>query len=298
LTGHEDHHWFQLCFWAVAIGAVASALLKAGGPEALKAVQAISIIISLPFNILALYAMQSIYMFCVKAEADKGDGQNQDRDPDLDFGSGEREFATPVYGGVFNLVEYIVSLGRVHKDRIEHGMDKPSLFHLIEFVKGLLVPCWPMYQSLQVVYPRRRCENVLCCLVHSVLYYSWIGLQCARNSDIKGLALCLFVLTGVMLTLLRSSFRARYGLRSNVVGDMVSCTLLWPQVLMQFREVTLKEAEYDEAEKVDQHTDDDEDDKNNASNKSINNRSDKYNGSNSKQKKEKQQQRWAMDEAV
>ena len=48
-NGHEDHHWLQRVFWALTEGAVATALLKAGGGTALGALQAGSIVFGLPF---------------------------------------------------------------------------------------------------------------------------------------------------------------------------------------------------------------------------------------------------------
>ena len=48
-NGHEDHHWLQRVFWALTEGAVATALLVAGGGKALGALQAASIVFGLPF---------------------------------------------------------------------------------------------------------------------------------------------------------------------------------------------------------------------------------------------------------
>ena len=48
-NGHEDHHWAQRVFWAFTEGAVATALLVAGGSRALAALQAASIVFGLPF---------------------------------------------------------------------------------------------------------------------------------------------------------------------------------------------------------------------------------------------------------
>ena len=51
-NGRLHHHWSQRLFWAVTEGAVATALLTAGGADALSALQAASIISGLPLCIL------------------------------------------------------------------------------------------------------------------------------------------------------------------------------------------------------------------------------------------------------
>lgn len=67
-NGHEEHHWLQRLFWALTEGAVASALLVSGGAQSLQALQAASIVAGLPFTILLLYMMTSIYHMCELAE--------------------------------------------------------------------------------------------------------------------------------------------------------------------------------------------------------------------------------------
>merc|ERR1712207_19212 len=46
----QEAHVVQRVFWAITEGAVAIALLQAGGPQSLKALQAVSIIAGLPFT--------------------------------------------------------------------------------------------------------------------------------------------------------------------------------------------------------------------------------------------------------
>eukprot|EP00544_Gedaniella_sp_CCMP2646_P012341 CAMPEP_0202499332 /NCGR_PEP_ID=MMETSP1361-20130828/29429_1 /ASSEMBLY_ACC=CAM_ASM_000849 /TAXON_ID=210615 /ORGANISM="Staurosira complex sp., Strain CCMP2646" /LENGTH=126 /DNA_ID=CAMNT_0049131497 /DNA_START=341 /DNA_END=720 /DNA_ORIENTATION=+ len=66
--GHEEHHWLQRLFWALMEGAVASALLVSGGAQSLQALQAAAICAGLPFTVLLLYMLSSIYTMCDMAE--------------------------------------------------------------------------------------------------------------------------------------------------------------------------------------------------------------------------------------
>jgi hypothetical protein len=227
-----DHHWIQLCFWAVTNAAVASALLKAGGTSALQAVQAVSIIMGLPLNMLALYAMQCIYHFCRKSTTTDN--------RDLDFHHDSQDFQTPIYGGVFNVMEYMFSLGQVHPKRISKGMNLPTAFHLKESLKGAILPFRSLLQTLQYMYPQHTKRNSFCILLYTMLLIAWVVLFSYNNRDLDGLAWAFFAMAGTFLAFIRNEFRQCYGLRSNAVGDLVSSVFFWPQVLMQMREETLR----------------------------------------------------------
>lgn len=67
-NGHEEHHWLQRLFWALTEGAVASALLVSGGAQSLQALQAAAICTGLPFTVLLLYMLSSIYTMSDMAE--------------------------------------------------------------------------------------------------------------------------------------------------------------------------------------------------------------------------------------
>ena len=63
-NGRTDHHWIQRVFWAFTEGAVATALLVAGGSSALNALQAASIVFGLPFNLFLFVMCLSIVRMC------------------------------------------------------------------------------------------------------------------------------------------------------------------------------------------------------------------------------------------
>jgi len=67
-NGQEEHHWLQRLFWALTEGSVACALLKAGGADGLKALQAASIITGLPYTVIMCYMLQSIEIMCSHAQ--------------------------------------------------------------------------------------------------------------------------------------------------------------------------------------------------------------------------------------
>jgi len=53
-----------------------------------------------------------------------------------------------LFGGIANVVEYLVSLGSVHEDRKARGMDWPTRFQVKEFFVGLVFPFYSFYRIL------------------------------------------------------------------------------------------------------------------------------------------------------
>jgi BCCT, betaine/carnitine/choline family transporter len=228
-NGRQNQHWARQSFWSVTLGALASVLLMSGGAESLKAVQAASIVCALPVVFLMCYMLQSIHLFC---EAD----EKQARHGDYQFPD-EPEFAVPIYGGVFNILEYVLSWGKVHPTRIELGMDQPTRDEMVEFAKGLVLPFVSLFQVLSSSYPQCRKINAAVVSFYASCYLGWVTLFFAAptHTGLIGLKWILFIMAGCILAIIRSFFRAKYNLRSNGVGDLVSGIFFWPQVLAQMR---------------------------------------------------------------
>jgi hypothetical protein len=227
-NGRKRHHWIQRLFWAVTEGAVATALLSAGGSSALRGVQAASIVAGLPFNFLLCYLLESIWVFAKQAE-----------DPDnMEFKlSGQAEFTMPVYGGIFNVFEFAASAGDVNPKRVERGMHLPTQFQAVEFAKALFIPFVSLYQVLSAAYPKNKKTNVFTAAVYGLFFITWVALFAAYGKYTSLLAWGWTVMFSgaVMLASIRNTFRARCNLRSNVLGDFIASCFVWPQVLTQMR---------------------------------------------------------------
>jgi hypothetical protein len=207
-NGRRNHHWIQRMFWAVTEGAVATAVLSAGGKDALQAVQAASIVFGLPFVFVLIYMMQCMQSFLEQAV-----------DPDNEeytFPKG-KEFSFPVYGGIFNFFEFIVSLGCVNPSRIEQGMDLPTNFHVAEFATGAVFPSFSLYRVLSDTYPRNPGKNIAMTVIYTVLFYGWVGMFGAysENAGLKGLAWAVYFASAILLCTVRMKFRTRFNIRSN-----------------------------------------------------------------------------------
>lgn len=227
-NGRKKHHWIQRLFWAVTEGAVATALLSAGGSNALAAVQAGSVIAGLPFVILLCYLMRSIWVFCVQADK-KSTGEFR-----LEV---RPEFTFPMYGGIFNVVEYALSFGQVNKLRVARQMHLPTGQQMSEFAIALLMPFIPLYQVLSAAYPRNVLANMVVLVSYTLCWMAWVGLFIAYSKYpgllAWGWSFCFAA--AIILTSVRVGFRKRFHIFSHFWADFLGSLFLYPQVLAQLR---------------------------------------------------------------
>jgi len=236
-NGAAEHHWIQRIFWAVTEGAVACALLIAGDTQALKALQAASIVFGLPFNFFIFVMCKSIIDMCKVIERE----QNKDRPhPNALLPKKGQAWSMPLYGGIFNIFEFIFSLGNVHESRKEKGMHLPTKQQATEFFVALFVPFVSIYKiyKSKVVDPKQKYQttNMLTSAVYATCYVGWIVLFCFGglvNQGFVALAWSLFFVNAIILCSLRMQFRDHLRIRGNVIGDFVAASFFYPQALAQ-----------------------------------------------------------------
>jgi uncharacterized membrane protein len=231
-NGRKNTHWARRLLWASAAGALTTALLSLGGPAALKSIESTITIVAVPFAFLMCFLVQTITLFCKEAvKSPEGANIIDYQFPD------QPEFAIPVYGGIFNILEFAASFGRVNTARVNMGMHLPTRFHSVEFVKGLLIPFVSLRQILQMTYPENPKTNTTVVICYAMTYISGAAtfLVSRSHPGLVGVATTLCILAGGSLGLIRAGFRSRYDLRSNFLADLLTGVFLWPQVLVQMR---------------------------------------------------------------
>jgi len=231
-NGREDHHVIQRIFWALTEGMVATALLVSGGPDALGALQAASIIAGLPLCLFLFLMCISIKQMCEYARANP----DSTKLPDPSIGS----WKMPIFGGIFNVIEWIVSLGSVHEERISLGMDKPTSSQVVGFFQGLLLPFVLLHSALSLNDPRglNKALNLMTSFVYFVLFVAWIVFYSLgySNSGYSTLGWVCFLLKACILTNVRLSLRQKFAIRGNIVGDFFASSFAYPQTLCQIVE--------------------------------------------------------------
>lgn len=203
-NGFEQTHFLQRIFWAFTEGAVATALLVAGGGEGLRALQAASIISGLPFAVMLCLMCVSIYKMCIRAE--KNDKEDHETSLQEEY-QRHKTFAVPIYGGVFNIFEWIVSLGCVHPVR-QALMPLPSVKDGIDFVIAILFPFIPLYHLYSRFSPKQSAKrgNLIGAALYGVFHILWIALFASMSVSrgLRGFAWIAFLFNGCILSALRS----------------------------------------------------------------------------------------------
>jgi hypothetical protein len=215
-------------FWAFTEGAVATALLQAGGSNGLAALQAASIITGLPYTLFLVFLMQTMHEYCVQA---------QNYDQEFFDWSSRRQLKVPIYGGIFNAVEYAASLGDVHPVRVELGMDLPRTVEVFEFFKGMFLPFLSFYQVVSGFYdkPNQRVTNILSAFLYGVFYFTSIALfiSVSAVSPLRAWGWVAYFINAIMLASVKIDFRTKRNLHGTVLGDFFTSLFLFPQVFAQ-----------------------------------------------------------------
>lgn len=256
-NGRKNFHWSRRTFWACTTGLQATMIVSTQ-TEALLVLKPAIFICGLPMAILLCYLVQSIVLLC--EAADKTNELTDDTDyvfPD------QPVFSMPVYGGVFNLMEYLMSVGQVNTARVEKQMHRATNDQILEFFKGLVVPFVSLHQILSATYPQNPKTNALVAGCFGVCFVVGVSLALAAffYPGFHGLAWTIMLMTGIQLAIIRSGFRSLHNLRSNSLADFTSSMFLWPQVLtqMQLHEVARMNKDKPKHEVNDVDDDDDND---------------------------------------
>eukprot|EP00978_Attheya_sp_CCMP212_P007871 scaffold18312_cov55-Attheya_sp.AAC.3 len=226
-NGRMHHHWLQRMFWALTEGAVATALLNAGGADGLAALQAASIICGLPFTVFLLYLLQGIYEMCEQA---------LDEDQEL-FEFKGRAFKMPVYGGIMNIFEYLASLGSVHEARIAIGIDTPTMPQVKEYFQGLFVPMLSVFQIQSAMYPEQKVYNMFFTSIYTFLHIAWviIFIMVSETEGLLAWGWVAYFINGILITGMKMDFRSTRSIHGNFIGDLISSLIFWPQVFAQLK---------------------------------------------------------------
>jgi len=229
-NGHEDHHWLQRVFWAFTEGAVATALLVAGGSQALSALQAASLVFGLPFNFFLFAMMYATVGMCQTYREQEEAGNHNGKLPRPE----DTGFKMHLFGGMADICEYIVSLGSPHPDRVAAGLHMPDSIQVKEFFIGLFIPSYSVYRICERLELSKFTKYSLT-LLHFALFVMWIVFAALAGEIFAYVAfsfLCFF-LNAVIVVYLRLQVRELFNVEGNVVGDFIAGSFLYMQGMCQ-----------------------------------------------------------------
>ena len=199
-NGDPDPPIPQRVFWALTEGATATALIYAGGTDALQALQAVSIAAGLPYTILLCFMCVALWR-AVQME-----------DGDLDP----------------NGPQFSVSLF--------HPITRPSCRGASKLLLATVAP----WYAIAAAADRKEgsCPKALACrmVLMGVPFYAWFAMMVAELFPVEGISYVgwavLFLFFGVA-TAIRTGMRVEDGIHGNMVEDFFVVMLLYPFAAFQ-----------------------------------------------------------------
>ena len=199
-NGNPDPPILQRIFWSFTEGATATALLKAGGKDALVALQTASVCAGLPYTFILNFACVSLWRI-LKIEAG-----------DLDEEAGKWKV------GLFDCL--------ATKSRL-----KRSLF-------AVVAPWYLLADTAAKVEGKRKAYFTAQSILYAVLFYGWIILM-ACEKKVEGISyvgwVALITFFGYACRV-RGTVREKYKLQGNILEDFFSFCLLYPCAVFQLHE--------------------------------------------------------------
>jgi len=215
-------HVVQRVVWAISEGAVCIALLSAGGSDALSSLQAISIVMGLPFTIVLMLVCTSLWR---ALKIDAGDMKPINERVD---------WTLPLYGGIFDVIEKVFSCGRA---------PMPTASSMKNFMLGLFCPVLPLQAiaSKMAIHSKAPDSNMvriatigatslffLLFIVFHILTLAFTGFY--------AYAWFCYIAFATLVTVQRHAVRAVYKIEGSGPEDFFATLFLYPQVLAQMAE--------------------------------------------------------------
>ena len=200
-NGDPDPPILQRIFWALTEGATATALLFAGGSEALTALQTVSIAAGVPYTILLCFMCIALWR-AVHFEA----GVLDPNGPDFNVGLLE----------VFN---------------------KPTCKALVKVIIAIFCPWYPMGMAAYRLNDSKG-SRVSYMVSLAVPFYLWI-LGMALEPVVEGLSYLAWAILFAFFaygTAIRIGIREKYGINGNMVEDFFAVMLLYPFAAYQMED--------------------------------------------------------------
>jgi len=229
----QDAHVVQRVFWAISEGAVAIALLQAGGPDSLKALQAVSIIAGLPFTVILMFMCTALWR---ALKIDQGHmPPREDR----------TDWSLPLYGGIFDTFEVVLSLGK-------SGMPEASAIK--GFAVGVIAPPVLLWRAMRGLASKQeeaseagngkrkpkastaaedRLMVAACALLYLAFWVFHILTWADVNHGLSGMGWAALVFFAGVVAVVRHSVRSVYRIEGSGAEDFFAALFLWPQVLAQ-----------------------------------------------------------------
>jgi hypothetical protein len=183
----------------------ATALLVSGGQDALKGLQAASILSGLPFTFFLIFMCMTIVTMCKVAE----ENDNEDKFVSLEENyKRSKKFSLPIFGGIFNIFEKALSFGCVPKKRAH--IARTNHDEIVGFFVAIACPFIPLYRIMNMAQPKpaQATGNKILTLLYSVFYYLSIALfaSISKSEGLRAFGFSTVLICGCILCWVRGKF--------------------------------------------------------------------------------------------
>jgi choline-glycine betaine transporter len=203
----------QKIFWAFTEGAVATALLKSGGDDAVGALQAVSICAGLPYTLAICFLCTSLW-----------------RALKIDAGEEDICHGTQWTTGTLDFFDAFNPRGANSKS--------PARFSIVEriysFAKAAVTPFIGIFNAAKHLY-----GDGVVAKIHLIFAFLWfacwfvfLGLS-AVDSDWGMIGWCFYMFLVLHITYLRSMMRVKHSIYGSSWEDLLGALVMYPNVVSQ-----------------------------------------------------------------
>jgi choline-glycine betaine transporter len=223
----------QRILWSFTEGAVAIGLMIAGGSESTGALQAVSVVMGLPYTIVLCFMCLSLSVSCAQEDKMlKGDRASLLSGSLQGCRSG---FKLELYRGIFDILEFVCSLDKQYLNSF--------LSSIVPFLRDSILPflsVWSCFSKLG--NGKISGFNMLNFVLAVVFTIMWISLGAATVADAAGIvedtsyaafSLTFYLAFVCVVTQVRTQVRLGYQIEGSIVEDFLASFFLYPMVLMQ-----------------------------------------------------------------
>jgi hypothetical protein len=213
-AGEErDPHWLQRVLWSMTEGALAIGLMRTG-TDATQALQAMSVAVGLPFTIVLMFQMPSLYRML---KIDDGEATE-----------GAWGWKMPIYGGFFDVIEYVFSLGGLVGG-------SPAASDLKASFVQLLIGFFPFVHAQKVLQAldadgKSKIENMALVFVVFGLWVLWVVAGAIEDNKAEGwfaFANTVFTIMAIVLAYIRGKVRQAKNIEGTMIEDFLCCFILY-----------------------------------------------------------------------
>jgi len=204
--------------------------MVAGGSDSTGALQAISVVMGLPYTIVLCYMCVSLNVACGQEDKIlKGDPAGLKPPADAASQPCRSGFKQALYRGIFDLFELVCSLDPEYLKSFGDS--------IVPFLRDLILPFITVATSFSKLGRGQITMfnnlNILLAVVSVIVMYSCRVMHHLRDDNLAAFQWTFYVALACVVSQVRTQVRQAYNIDGNIVEDFFASLFLYPMVLNQ-----------------------------------------------------------------